>query len=90
MEQLNEIIHPTAKEVFGIHDPKGLSTLTRLRVGLSALNFHKFSHNFDDTLNRMCSINDDVGEAKHFSLHCHSYHLQRNNLLSHVQATLLS
>ena len=89
-EKLNKIIRPTPKQVFGIHDPKGLAALTQLRVGLSALNFHKFRHNFNDTLNPMCPINDGVEDTEHFLLHCHSYHLQRNSLLSRVQAILLS
>ena len=38
-------IRSPAKSVFGIHDLKGLSYITQLRVGLSALNFHKFKHN---------------------------------------------
>ena len=35
-------------------------------------------------------INDGVEDTEHFFLHCHSYHLQRNSLLSRVQAILLS
>ena len=46
------IIRPPAKSKFGIHDPIGLSYLTQLRVGLSKLNFHKFNHNFRDTIKR--------------------------------------
>ena len=46
-------IRPLPKSVFGIHDPRGLSYLTQLRVGLSKLNFHKFKHNFRDTINPM-------------------------------------
>ncbi len=88
--KLNKIIRSTPKQVFGIHDPKGLAALTQLRVGLSALNFHKFRHNFSDTLNPMCPINDGVEDTEHFLLHCHSHHLQRNNLLNRVQAILLS
>ena len=42
------------KSVFGIHNPKGLSYLAQLRAGLSKLNFHKFKHNFRDTINPMC------------------------------------
>ena len=38
----------------------------------------------------MCPINDGVEDTEHFLLHCHLYHLQRNSLLSHVQASLLS
>ena len=49
--KLLSIIRPPAKSVFGIHDPSGLSYLTRLRVGLSKLNFHKFKQSFRDTIN---------------------------------------
>ena len=52
--KLLAIIRPTPKSVYRIHDPKGLSILTQLRVGLSKLNFHKFKHNFRDTLNPLC------------------------------------
>ena len=44
-------IRPLPKSVFRIHDPTGLSYLTQLMVGLSKLNFHKFKHNFKDTIN---------------------------------------
>ena len=88
--KLNKIIRSIPKQVFGIHDPTGLAALTQLRVGLSVLNFHKFRHNFSDTLNPMCPINDGIEHTEHFLLHCHSYNLLRNNLLNHVQATLLS
>ena len=37
----------------------------------------------------MCPINDGVEDTEHFLLHCHSYYLQRNSLLGHVQAILL-
>ena len=36
------------------------------------------------------SINDGAEDTEHFLLPCHSYHLQRNNLFSQVEATLLS
>ena len=42
-------IHPLPKSVVRIHDPRVLSYLTQLRVGLSKLNFHKFKHNLRDT-----------------------------------------
>ena len=38
----------------------------------------------------MCPINDGVEDTEHFLLHCRSYHPQRNSLLGHVKATLLS
>ena len=53
-KQLLGLIRPPSKSVYGTHDPKRLSILTQLRVGLSKLNYHKFKHNFRDTLNPLC------------------------------------
>ena len=39
-KQLLGLIRPPSKSVYGIHDPKLLSVLTQLRVGLSKLNYH--------------------------------------------------
>ena len=60
------IIRPPAKSVFGIHDPKRLSYLTQLRVGLSKLNFHKFKYNFWDTINPMGPTSDGIEDTEHF------------------------
>ena len=78
------IIRPPAKSVFGIHDPKGLSYLTQLRVGLSKLNFHKFKHNFRDTINPMCPTSDRIEDTEHFLLLCPSFDLQRRDLLTGI------
>ena len=40
--------------------------LTQLRVGLSKLNFHKFRHNFRDTVNPLCPANDGVEDTGTF------------------------
>ena len=83
------IIRPPAKKVYNIHDPKGLSILTQLRVGLSKLNFHKFKHNFSETsVNPLCPINDGVEDTEHFLLLCHAYDEERRDLLSSVNAIL--
>ena len=58
-KKLLSIICSPAKSVFEIYDPIGLSLLTQLRVGLSKLNFHKFKHNFRDTINPMCPTSDE-------------------------------
>ena len=73
-----------AKSVFGIHDPIGLSYLTQLRVGLSKLNFHKFKHNFRDTVNPMCPTSDGIEDTEHFLLLCPSFDLQRQDLLAEI------
>ena len=81
-------IRPPAKSVFGIYDPMGLSLLTQLRVGLSKLNFHKFKHNFRDTINPMCPTNDGVEDTEHFLLLCPSFDDQRRDLLAGIEELL--
>ena len=53
----------------------GLKLLTRLRLGLSRLNKHKFNHNFVSIswINPLCSCSPEVESTKHFFLHCHHY-----------------
>ena len=47
---------PTVQtNIYNIFDPKGLTFLTRLRLGLSHLNQHRFWHSFKDCLNPLCS-----------------------------------
>ena len=55
---INRIIRTIPEQVYGIHDPKGLALLKQFRIWLSALSFHKFRHNFNDSLNPLCPIND--------------------------------
>ena len=74
-KKLIEKICPPAKPDFGIHDPIGLSHLTQLRVGLSKQNLHKFQHNFRDTLDSMCPLNDGIEDTEHFLLLCPSLDL---------------
>ena len=81
-------IRPPANSVYGIHNPKGIAYLTQLRVGLSKLNFHKFKHNFQDTVNPMCSINDGIEDTEHFLLLCNSFTEQRHDLLAGVNDVL--
>ena len=88
-KQLLGLIRPPSKSVYGIHDPKRLSILTQLRVGLSKLNYHKFKHNFRDTLNPLCLINDGIEDTEHFLLLCHAYDIHRRDLLDSVNRELL-
>ena len=55
--------------------------LTRLRVNLSHLNEHKFRHNFQDTLNPLCSCSLEPESITHYLLHCHFYNVHRKTLL---------
>ena len=48
-------IRPKLSPLYNIHNPSGIKLLTRLRLGLSHLNEHKFNHNFDDCVNPFCT-----------------------------------
>ena len=63
-------VRPNPKSVFGVYDPKSIFILTQLRVGLSTLNYHKFKHNFRDTLNPLCPVNYGIENTEHYFLHC--------------------
>ena len=83
-KKILSIIRPPAKSVCEIHDPKGLSYLTQLRVGLSKLNFHKFKQTFRDTINPMCPTSDGIKDTEHFLLLCPSFDVQRQDLLAGI------
>ena len=48
-------IRPAANSTFHYHSPDGSKLISRLRLGLSHLQFYKFKHNFQDTLNPICN-----------------------------------
>ena len=53
---LLKIGRPTAKPVYNIHNLTGLKLLTRLRLGLSCLNEHRFNDNFRDCVNPLMPL----------------------------------
>ena len=66
---LLKIGRPIQNSVYNMHDPVGIKYLTRLRLGLSHLNEHKFRHNFQDCLNPLCSCSLEVETTNHYFLH---------------------
>ena len=52
---LLKMIRPSPNPVYDIHSPIGIHSLTRLRLGLSHLNEHRFNHNFKNCVNRVAS-----------------------------------
>ena len=83
-KRLSSLIRPSQKPTYGILDLKGVAILTQLRVGLSKLNFHKFKHNFQDTVDPMCLINGGIEDTEYFLLRCHAYDDQRRDLLGAI------
>ena len=70
-KDLLNFIRPSKNKIFNIHDQVGIKLLTRLRLGLSHLREHKFRHNFEDTLNPLCSCSIEAETTLHFFLRCH-------------------
>ena len=82
--RLLSFIRPIQNSIYNIFDPKGLKLLTRLRLGLSHLNKHKFQHNFQDCLNPLCSCSLEAEDTKHYLLHCHHFSLHWTDLMNSV------
>ena len=64
---------PVQNSIYHIFDPKGLKFLTRLCLGLSHLNAHRFRHNFQDCFNPLCSCSLETEDTSHYLLHCHHF-----------------
>ena len=79
-----KFIGPTANNIFGCHNLKGIKYLTRLRLGLSHLHQHKFKNNFQDTLNLLCTCGCGVKNTCHFLLHCPNFLTERSTLLNKI------
>ena len=78
-------IRPLAAPLYNIHNPLGLKLLTRLRLGLSHLNEHRFNHNFESCLNPLCTCSLEVESTTHFFLHCHHFNAIRITLNSSLK-----
>ena len=83
---LLKIGRPVPKPVYNMHNPNSLKLLTRLRLGLSHLNEHKFNHNFKDCVNPLCSCSLEVESVSHFFLHCHYFTVIRKTLFHELQS----
>ena len=84
---LIKTIWPIPNSVFGI------KLITRLWLGLSNLNEHRFNHNFNDCINSVCTCNLDIESTLHYFLHCNYYNSARVSLLNNlnsVDRTLLN
>ena len=66
-------IRPQPSPLFNIHNLFGVKLLTRLRLGLSHLNEHKFNHNLNGCINPFSTCTLEPESTSHFFLHCHDY-----------------
>ena len=75
---------PDQRAIYSINNHVGLKLLTRLGVGLSHLNEHRFYHNFKNCSNPLCSCSLEIESTSHFLLHCHHYTNIRLTLLNSI------
>ena len=83
--KLLSFIRPVENKIYNIFEP-GLKFLTRLHVGLSHLNAHRFRHNFLDCLNPLCSCSLEIEDTTHYLLYCCHFSTQRANLMNSVKS----
>ena len=82
---LLKFVGPVGNSVFKINNPYGLKLLTRLRLGLSHLRYHKFRHNFQDCINPICVCGLEIETTTHFLLHCPLFQCARQSLLTNIK-----
>ena len=78
-------IRPFANSTFQCNNPKRLKLITKLRLGLSHLRFHKFKPSFQDTLNPICNCGT-VEITVHYLLHCPSFSNERLTFFGKLQS----
>ena len=77
-----------SKAMYNIFDPIGLKFLTRLRLGFSHLNEHRFRHNFQDCMNPLCFCSLEIEDTSRYLLHCHHFSQYRIDLMNSVKLIL--
>ena len=83
---LLKMICPSPNPMYDIYNPLGLCLPTRLRLGLSHLNEHKFNPNFKNCVNPLCTCSLEIKSTSHFFLHCNHYNNIRSTLLNELKS----
>ena len=73
--------------IYNIHNPLRVKYLARLRIRFSHLKEHKFKHNFQVSIDPMCSYSSGIETTIHFFLHCANFNVQRQTLLDKIATT---
>ena len=79
-------IRPSPNSIFDIYNPYCIKLLTRLRLGLSHLNEHKFKHGFNDTINPICIYGGRIESINHFFLYSPECFEERQALFDNIQS----
>ena len=62
--------------------------LTRLRLGFSRLNEHRFRYNFQNCMNPLCFCSLEIEDTSHYLLHCHHFSQDHIDLMNSVKLIL--
>ena len=68
-KHLLNLIGPNSNNVININNLLVPKPLTRLRIGFSHLKEHKFKHNFQDSVDSLCSCGNGIESTVYFFLH---------------------
>ena len=68
-KRILNFIRALPNKVLNSNNPQGIKLFTSLRLGLSNLRYHKFKHNFLDTINLLCSCGSDIETTLHFPIY---------------------
>ena len=86
--RLLSLIRAVQNSVFNIFNPKGLILQTRLRLGFSHLNEHRFRHNFENYINSLCSCSVLTYDTLHYLQHYHLFSQHHFELMNSVKSIL--
>ena len=81
-------IRPNQSNICNIFDPIGLKLLSRLFLGLSHLNEHKFRHKFQDCLNLLRYCNLEIEDTTHCLLLSQHFSNHRYDLMNSVKSVI--
>ena len=79
-------VRPRENSFSAVHEVNCLKLLNRLRLNFSHLNEHKFRHNFNDTINPICSWGKEPETTLHYLPRCNFYSIYRLELLNDICA----
>ena len=71
---------------FNVCNFAGFRLLTRLQLGLSHLNEHRFNHNFQNCINPLCTCSLEVESMSQFFVYCLHYNDIRETLLNELKS----
>ena len=66
---ISVILRPRPNSIFGIFNPLGRKLITRLWLGLSHLNEHRFIHSFNNCINPLCTCSLDIESTVPYFIH---------------------